>query len=126
MFTVLSKTRNSNLYLIAALMVMAVVLFTFAVIPSISAPGPAAVTATDLSGARSDYHERHPELKMPGVIVIDATGDFFLRHPEWAGTIQTVAIPVTGSAELSDYFERHSELRTPAESTDVSDYFQRH
>ena len=41
MFTVLSNTRNSNMYIVLALAITLVVLLTFAVAPSIAAPKPA-------------------------------------------------------------------------------------
>jgi cell division protein FtsW (lipid II flippase) len=47
MFTVLSNTRNSNLYLIAALAIMVVVLLTLAIAPSISLRGPAVIPVTE-------------------------------------------------------------------------------
>lgn len=127
MFTVLSKTRNSNPSLIAALAVMTVVLLTFAVIPGISAPESALVSMTSVSAIGSEYYERHPELRVSGAIVIDTTGDFFLRHPEWTADVQNVAIPVTGISEVSDYFQRHPELSAAAEiAVDTADYFLRH
>ena len=126
MFTVLSNTRNSNLYLIAALVVMVVGLITFAVIPTISAPKPADIPATNISAVRSDYYERHPELRVPGAAVTDLAGEFYLRHPEWISSFQNAGIPVTGALEASDYFQRHPELRTPIEKDDLSDYFLRH
>lgn len=126
MFTVLSNTRNSNLYLIAALAIVAVVLLTFAVVPAISAPEPALVPVTGISEAGSDYYQRHPELRILAGIGVDVTGDFFLRHPQWMGSIQNAAIPVTAPSEALDYFQRHPELSAPAESTDLSDYFLRH
>lgn len=127
MFTVLSKTRNSNLSLIAALAVMTVVLLTFAVMPAISAPESALVPVTGVSAAGSDYYGRHPELRGSGAIVIDTTGDFFLRHAEWAANGQNVANPLRGISEVSDYFQRHPELSTAAGiAVDTADYFLRH
>ena len=127
MFTVLSNTRNSNLYLIAALAIAAVVLLTFAVVPAISAPEPALVPVTaGISEAGSDYYQRHPELSVAAGIGIDVAGDIFLRHPEWTSSVQNAAIPVVGQAEASDYLQRHPELSAPAESDNFSDYFLRH
>ena len=126
MFTVLSNTRNSSLYLIAALVAIVVVLLTFAVIPDISAPKPAAVPMTGLSAAGSDYDERHPELKVSEAAVVDLGDDFYLRHPEWLNTVQNTGISVTGVLEGSDYFQRHPELGAPVQSIDLSDYFLRH
>jgi len=54
MFTVLSNTRNANLYIITALGIMVVVLLTFAVVPSIAAPKPAIIPAT---GSQNAYVE---------------------------------------------------------------------
>jgi hypothetical protein len=125
MFTALSNTRNSSLYLIAALATMAVVLLTFAVVPVISAPKPAPMPVIGVSAVGSDYYERHLELRVPGLI--DMSGDFFRRHPEWAANVQSAAIPVTGLSEASDYFQRHSELIAPAGiAVDATDYFLRH
>ena len=143
MFTVLSNTRNSNFFLIAALAVMVVILSTFAVVPAISAPNSADVVVAGASESRSDYYERHLELRAPAA---GLNGDFALRHPEWTISVRSAAVPVTGAFEASDYFQRHPELsvsagltvdmsdyftrhpelRTPAESSDLSDYFQRH
>jgi hypothetical protein len=64
MFTVLSNTRNSNLFLIGALAIVVVALLTLAIVPAISAPQPAAAPAARLSEAGSDYYERHPELRV--------------------------------------------------------------
>ena len=128
MFTVLSNTRNSNLYLIAALAVMIVALLTFTIAPAISAPKPVTVPVSGLAEqARSDYYQRHPELNLPGAAGVDLQGDFFLRHPEWASSVASVAIPVTGSSVALDYFQRHPELSMPAVFTaDTADYFIRH
>lgn len=69
MFTVLSNTRNFNLYLIAALAIVMAVLLTFAVVPAISTSEPVLVPVTGSSQAGSDYYERHPELRVlpPGL-----------------------------------------------------------
>jgi len=143
MFTVLSNTRNSNLYLIAALAIIMVVLLTFAIVPALSTAKPILVPVTGSSEATSDYYQRHPELSGSAV---DTTADFYLRHAEWVSNVQSVVVPVTGSTEASDYFLRHSglsapvaiivdmtdylvrhpELRAPAESNETSDYFLRH
>ena len=58
MFTVLSNTRNANLYMITALAIMIVVLLTFAFIPSISVNEPAAISENParLSEALAAYH----------------------------------------------------------------------
>jgi hypothetical protein len=146
MFTVLSNTRNSNLYLIAALAIVMIVLLTFAIAPAISAPQPVLIPVTVSSETTSDYFQRHPELKVSAVVATDMTGDFSLRHSEWTLNVPNAAIPVTGmfetsdyfqrhpvlnlsvesAADLTDYFVRHPELRTPNITTDLSDYFLRH
>jgi hypothetical protein len=124
MFTVLSNTRNSNLYLIAALAVMAIVLVTFSLAPKISTSQAATVPVTELSAAGSDYYQRHLDLRAPAA---GLNGDFALRHPEWMTVAHIVAIPVTGGAESLDYFQRHPELLMPAVITaDTADYFTRH
>jgi hypothetical protein len=115
MFTVLSNTRNSNLYLAAALAIAMVVLLTFVVAPAISAPRPVAAPMARLSEAGSDYYLRHPELRISAALVTYIAGDFYLRHPEWASNVQNAAIPVTGNSDTSDYFQRHQELNAPAE-----------
>jgi len=58
MFTVLSNTRNANLYMITALATMIVVLLTFAFIPSISVKEQAASSENSarLSEALTAYH----------------------------------------------------------------------
>ena len=75
----------------------------------------------DLEG--SDYYERHPNRS--AAAIVDLTGDFALRHPDWTLRTSNAIIPVTGIFESFDYFQRHPELRTP-ETIDLSDYFQRH
>ena len=89
---------------------MVVVLLTFAIAPALSAPRPATPPPTDIWAAGSDYYERHPELKVPGV---DLAGDFYLRHPNWSSIVQIAGILLTGALEASDYFERHPELGYP-------------
>lgn len=96
MFTVLSNTRNSNLYLAAALAIAIVALLTFAVAPAISAPQPVAAPMARLSEAGSDYYLRHPELRISAALATYIAGDFYLRHPEWASNVQNATIPVTG------------------------------
>ncbi len=54
MFTVLSNTRNSNLYLIVALATALVAVLAFAVVPGIPAPEPAIIPAT---GSQNAYVE---------------------------------------------------------------------
>jgi len=54
MFTVLSNTRHSNLYIIVALAISLVVILVFGVAPSIYAPRPAIIQAT---GSQSAYVE---------------------------------------------------------------------
>ena len=71
----------------------------------------------------SDYIERHPNRS--ATPIVDLSGDFALRHPDWTLSPSNAVIPVTGSFEASDYFLRHPELRTPA-TIDLSDYLQRH
>ena len=55
MFTVLSNTRNSNLYIISALAIMVLVLLTFAVAPSISVPEPAIIPVTGSENAYAEF-----------------------------------------------------------------------
>ena len=77
----------------------------------------------------SDYYERHSDLSAPAAPIVDLTGDFALRHPEWTLSISNATIPVTGIFEASDYFQRHPELSLPvpsASAADLSDYFVRH
>jgi hypothetical protein len=54
MFTVLTNTRNSKLYIIVALATALVVLLTFAVAPSIAAPKPVIIPET---GSQNAYIE---------------------------------------------------------------------
>jgi hypothetical protein len=98
MFTVLSNTRNFNLYLIAALAIMMVVLLTFAVAPATSAPNPVLAPVSGFSETGSDYYQRHPELR---------------------ASVQDAARPVTDNSEGSDYFQRHPELSAPIESLET-------
>ena len=55
MFTVLSNTRNANLYMITALAIMIVVLLTFAFTPSISVKEPAAISESNSQNAYAEY-----------------------------------------------------------------------
>jgi hypothetical protein len=120
MFTVLSNTRNSNLFLIGALAIVAITLLTLAIVPAISAPQPALAPAPRFSEAGSDYYQRHPELRVSTARGTNMAGDFYLRHPEWASNVQNVAIPVIGNSEASDYFQRHQELSAPVEIDSTS------
>jgi hypothetical protein len=58
MFTVLSNTRNANLYMFTALTILIVVLLTFAFLPSISVNEPAAISENParLNEALIAYH----------------------------------------------------------------------
>jgi hypothetical protein len=105
MFTVLSNTRNFNLYLIAALAIMMVILLTFTVVPAISDPEPVLAPVSGISEPASDYYQRHPELR---------------------ASVQDAAIPVIANSEASDYFQRHPELRMPGTGIDLTDYASRH
>lgn len=126
MFTVLSNIRNTNLYLIAALAIALVAILSLAVVPSIAAPKAALIPVTGIAES-PDYYQRHPELRVPGAVIVDITGDFYLRHPAWSANLQSVGIPVTGISESVDYFQRHPELSAPAGSeADMTDYFVRH
>jgi hypothetical protein len=109
MFTVLSNTRNSNLFLIGALAIVVITLVTLAVAPAVSAPQPVLAPVARLSEAGSDYYLRHPELRISTALATYIASDFYLRHPEWASNVQNAAIPVTGNSEASDYFQRHRE-----------------
>lgn len=80
MFTALSNTRKTNLYLIIALAIVLIAILSLAVIPSIAAPKPAGIPITGVSDY-ADYYQRHPELSMPAGTSIDTT-DYFMRHPE--------------------------------------------
>ena len=59
MNTVLSNTRNSNMYVVIALAITLVVLLIFAVAPSITAPKPALipVTGSQNDGLKLNYSE---------------------------------------------------------------------
>jgi len=129
MFTVLSNTRNSNLYLTVALAIAMIVLLTFAIAPAITTSGPVVIPVTSNSETASDYFQRHPELKVPAAVAGDRTSDFSLRHPEWILSVSNTVVPVTGIFEASDYFQRHPELSLPvpsASAADLSDYFVRY
>jgi len=54
MFTVLSNTRNSNLYIVTALAITLIVFLTLAVVPSIAAPEQAPIPVT---GSQNAYVE---------------------------------------------------------------------
>jgi hypothetical protein len=126
MFTVLSTTRKTNLYLILALAIIIAVILALAVIPSVAAPKATVIPVTGVSESL-DYFQRHPELRAPAGIAVERHSDFALWHPEWASQGQTIAIPVTGNSEALDYYQRHPELGLPAAiNADNSDYFARH
>jgi hypothetical protein len=55
MNTVLSNTRNANLYIITALAIMVLVLLTVAVAPSISVPQPVGAPAAGSSNAYVEF-----------------------------------------------------------------------
>ena len=55
MFTVLSNTRNSNLYIIIALAITLVVFLTLVVVPSIAAPKPAVIPVTGSQNAYAEF-----------------------------------------------------------------------
>lgn len=55
MFTVLSNTRNANLYIITALAIMILILLTFAVVPSISVREPATISETSSQNAYVEF-----------------------------------------------------------------------
>jgi hypothetical protein len=55
MFTVLSNTRNSNLYLIAALAIIIVALLTLAITPSISLHSAVAIPITGAQDSHLDF-----------------------------------------------------------------------
>jgi hypothetical protein len=123
MFTVLSNTRNSNLFLLGALAIVIIALFTLAIVPTISEPQPAFAPAPHLSEAGSDFYQRHPDWTWT-VSTINAVGnsalsDYFQRHPE-------LTVPSILGLGASDYFQRHPELTAPAEaSVDMTDYYFR-
>src|SRR5688572_16224470 len=55
MNTVLSNTRNANLYIITALAIVLVVFLTLAVVPSIAAPEPAVIPVTGSQNAYAEF-----------------------------------------------------------------------
>ena len=55
MFTVLSNTRNSSLYIITALAITLVVFLTLAVVPSIAAPEQASISGTSNQNAYVEF-----------------------------------------------------------------------
>ncbi len=55
MFTVLSNTRNSNLYLISALAILVVILLTFAIAPSITASAPSIIPVTGAQNINLEF-----------------------------------------------------------------------
>jgi hypothetical protein len=55
MFTVLTSTRNSKLYIIVALTTALIGFLTFAVVPSIVAPEPASIPITGSEVAYAQY-----------------------------------------------------------------------
>ena len=75
MFTVLSKNRNSDLFLIGALAIAVVALLTLTVAPAISAPQADPAPAPRLSEVGSDYYQRHPELSTSANTPLDECVD---------------------------------------------------
>jgi hypothetical protein len=55
MFTVLSNTRNSHLYVIVVLAITLILISTFAFVPSIVAPKPAVIPVTDSQNAYVEF-----------------------------------------------------------------------
>ena len=67
MFTVLSNTRNTKLFLISALAIAVLALVTLAVVPAISDPKPVLIPVSGVSEPASDYpdyFQRHSEVKV--------------------------------------------------------------
>ena len=124
MFTVLSDTRNSNLFLLGALAIVIIALSTLPIIPTISEPQPAFAPAPRLSEAGSDFYQRHPDwtwtVRNANAVGSLAPSDYFQRHPE-------LTVPSVIGLGAPDYFQRHPELTIPSiPGLDASDYFQRH
>ena len=116
MFTVLSRTRKINPYLMGAIAIMVIVATALVAVPSTAAPKSAIIPVTD-SSEWPDYYQRHPQMHILAGGVVDTT-DYFFRHPELRATVNSV--------DLTDYIFRHPGLSATAKSRDLTDYFQRH
>ena len=97
MFTVLSNTRNANLYIITALAIMVVVLLTFAVVPSIAAPKPAIIPATGSQNAYVEFLRGEKVMYANPVGLIEALSAYH------AGEKAVYANTVDSSSALSTY-----------------------
>lgn len=97
MFTVLSNTRNSNLYIITALAITLVVFLTLAVVPSIAAPEPAVIPVTGSQNAYVQF------LSGEKVMYADRAGLSEVVSAYHAGEKAAYASTIDSSSALSTY-----------------------
>jgi hypothetical protein len=85
MFTVLSNTRNSKLYLIVAVIILLAVFLTVAIPPSIVTPKPALIPVTGVQDANKLFHqaEERSLYNRPASSIRDESF-FEYRRGEWS------------------------------------------
>ena len=115
MFTVLSNTRNSNLYIITALGIALVVFLTLAVVPSIAAPKPALIPVTRNQDAYVDFLRGEKAMYANPVGLSQALSAYH------AGEKAFFANAVDSSSALSTY--RLGEKVIYANSADLGNAF---
>jgi hypothetical protein len=110
MFTIFTNTRNSNLYIIMAVTITLVVLFTFAVAPSITVPRPAIIPVTGSQNAYVDFLRGEKAMYMKPVRLSDALSAY--RAGEKA--IHTNAVDLSDA--LSAYHLGEKNIATNPEA----------
>jgi hypothetical protein len=113
MFTVLSNTRNANLYIITALAIMIVVLLTFAVVPFISVNEPAAIPETSSQNAYAEFLSGEKILYGHPARLSEALEEYHLGEK----AMYTNAVDASGA--ISSYLAGEKTIYT--NSVDVSD-----
>jgi hypothetical protein len=96
MFTVLSNTRNSNMYIVLALAITLVVLLTFAVAPSIAVPKPALIPVTGNQNAYVEFLRGEKAMYASPVGLSEALSTYhigekavFANAVEWTSAFST-------------------------------------
>ena len=113
MNTVLSNTRNTNMYIVVALAITLVVLLTFAVAPSITAPRPAVIPVT---GSQNPYVQF---LSGEKVIYADPAGLSEAISAYHAGEKAAYTSAVDASGALSTYRLGEKALYNSPDATDA-------
>lgn len=98
MFTVLSNTRNSNLYLIVALATVLVAVLAFAVAPSIVVPKPVIIPVTNSQNAYVEF------LRGEKALYANADLSWPLR-PDFSHLKEKKVVPSSYRSPLDDCFD---------------------